>query len=581
MITALTEQETDLMKKRGFATEEEMLEYLNYPVEELPRFSSLLNGEALLRGILEAIAQNDPITIYGDYDADGIMAMTILYQGLTRLGAGRVGWFANDRFRNGYSITPESLEDCLAAFPDTRVILTCDNGIGAVEAWEKALQLGIRVFVTDHHEQAPDRILPEGILAVCEKSVMQKERFLEEGREAEDFCGAELARRLVLELFERKGIAPLQETFLHGLLAYSGLATVTDVVPLHAGNRAVLREAVQIIRRDRGIWRRFHRFLMSPNLPQEKLDEDAFGYYFGPAINAPGRLSGSVKLPMQALLAGEDESADELLMQMAKLNNDRKTFTGEDLEFCKKEILKNGYEKDPVILIAAAHLREGINGLTAGKLCELYKVPVIVLGQSENPKIYKGSARSTDEVDIFRLLYSCRDLLTAFGGHPKAAGLSIEKEKIAQLRRLLIERSVKSGPDKGPSEKKADFYMTPEKLSARWIQNYRSAVERLHPFGEGFEQPKIYFEGQVSKIYLMKNDLHAKAMFAELSEDQKEVAMLLWNKGALCKEYLKAHSWQPPYIRGYVKNPDINEFNGRVSCQVVEEDVEFGSRRAE
>ncbi len=577
MITKLTEEEKHIMKRRGFDTEDQMLAYLNYTTDMLPAFSSLLNGEKLLDALLMALDRKAVITVYGDYDADGIMAMTILYKGLKKLGAGSLHWFANNRFKNGYSITPESLSDCLTLYPDTQVILTCDNGIGAVEAWEKAAGLGIEVLVTDHHEQAPDRVLPDEIPAVCEKSVAQKEQFAKEGREPEDFCGAELARRLILELFERTGQKTAQEAFLDSLYAYAGLATVTDVVPLKAGNRAVLKRGLSLIRQDTGIWRRLYQTLLSGKTPQEALDEEVFGFYYGPAINASGRINGNVDLPMKVFLTPEDQTRDAMdaAVELSQINAGRREFASEDLKLCRERIKAGGYENSSLILIAEEKLREGINGLTAGRICEEYRVPVIVLGGSDMPGVYKGSARSTDACNIFEALYECRDLLIAFGGHPKAAGLSVRAEDIDELRRRLEEKTKNLKKETPLQEVESDYPVRPEQISVKWIADYQSAVSRLAPFGEGFAAPQIYLEGQAAGIRLMSGDTHAKVMMKDLSQDGKGVNLLMWGKGEYCKEYLQAHGQKPPFVKGFVTRPEINEFRQTLTCQFVEKEIEF------
>ena len=577
MIKDLTEDEIRMMKRRGFETVEDMLDYLNYTTDMLPPFSSLFNGEKLIRSLLGALDQKAVITVYGDYDADGDMAMTILYKGLEKLGAESLHWFANNRFKNGYSITPESLQDCLSKYPDTQVILTCDNGIGAVEAWEKAAEMGIEVLVTDHHEQPPDRVLPGSVLAVCEKSVAQKELFAKEGRKPEDFCGAELARRLIEELFEKRGIKEKEGAFLTGLYAYAGLATVTDVVPLHAGNRAVLKKALSVVRHDKGIWRRLYLTLLSGKTPQEALEEDVFGFYFGPAINASGRVNGDVELPMKVFLTPEDEEtkAMDAAMELSQTNARRKELAGEDLKVCLDRITAEKWENDNFILIDDEGLREGINGLTAGRLCEEYQVPVIVLGSSRESGIYKGSARSTDSFNIFEALYECRDLLLAFGGHPKAAGLSVRRENIHELRRRLMERAKNLKKESAQGTKEADYRIRPEEISVKWITDFNSSVSRLAPFGEGFEAPKIYFEGQASGIRLMSGDAHAKVLLRDLSEDGRGVNLLMWSKGEYCKEYLAKHGNRPPFVRGFVTRPQVNEFRETVTCQLVEEQIEL------
>ncbi|MCR4990692.1 MAG: DHH family phosphoesterase [Lachnospiraceae bacterium] len=565
----LTNIEKAIMRKRGFVEEKDMLAYLNLRVEDLPLFSMLVDGKKLLDGLNTSIDKKEKITIYGDYDADGVMAMTILFKGLDKLSPGNIRWFANNRFRDGYSITPDTLLHMLAENHDTDVILSCDNGIGAKEAWDEAVKKGIKVFVTDHHEQPSDRVLSPDIPAVCEKSVKQKEEYLRAGKEPEEFCGAELARRLVYELYRIRGIAEDNKAFLNSLCAYSGVATITDVVPLKAGNHCIARCAIETIRKDNGFWRYMYEGISGGNR-QREADEDFFGFYLGPSINACSRVNGSVELPMDVFLC--DESREEelrlLIDRMNGINLERRNWTDEDLSSCEKFIKENGYSNDDFILVVCDSLREGINGLSAGRLTEKYNVPVIVLGPSENPGIYKGSARSVESINIFEELFECRDLLLAYGGHPKAAGLSVNVDHIDELRSRMKESISKKIVKEEAISSGVDFTLVPSHFTEDYINGINEALEELLPFGEGFSKPGFYMECDIKNIRYLSEGAHAKLELNLRSADNRQMQLMMWNKGDYCRQWCEKNSFRMPHAKGLVGRLNVNEYNGYISYQM-------------
>ena len=581
MINRITGYERAIMKRRGFSSDEEMLAYLNKDPESLPRFSSLLNGKAVLSGINDAVDEGREITVYGDYDADGVMAMTILYRGLTKLSPGRINWFANDRFRDGYSITVDSLGHLLDRFPDTEVIVTCDNGIGAAEAWEEALNRGLSVFVTDHHQQGEDRVPDPSIPAVCENSVAQKEIFAREGRTAEGFCGAELVRRLISELYEIRGIADENREFLNSLYAYAGIATIADVIGLNANNHCVARAAIDIIRADTGFWQVFNSIVTGGKVQQSGVDGDTFGFYYAPAINACSRVEGGVELPMSVFLYdGHDPGTlSDLINRMSTINNTRKEWTEEDKNICERIISDNGYEDAPFILVADDRLREGINGLSAGAVTNKYGVPAIVLGASGIPGVYKGSARSVDSVNIYEKLTQCAGLLETFGGHPKAAGLSIKEENIEEFRRRmtdcvaadLVREEIRAGD--------GDITLDPTSFTVANIRAFTNAMDNLQPFGEGFLKPLMYLEADVDPadngIFYMSDGVHAKLKLNVRSADDHDIYVLMWRRGSYVSRVVEEHGNGNIHLRGMMQLPEINDYNGRISYQMAYDKIEL------
>lgn len=568
-----------ILKKRGFSSDEEMLTFLNYPEDQLRKVRDLCGGRELLDALNRSVDARKNITVYGDYDADGVMSMTILVKGLSRISDGKIRWFANNRFIDGYTITPESLARMLAQYPDTELVLTCDNGIGAAKAWEYAKERGLEVLVTDHHEQGADRILPPEIPAICEKSVLQKEADRAAGIKPEEFCGAELARRVITELYELRGIADDHQDFLDGLYAYAGVATITDVIPLNAANHRVARIAIEYIRRDRGFWHIFFDALVGGSLQLARAGSDTFGYYIGPAINAGSRLTGTVEIPMRAFLTDLSAGHWELVQAanaMRGINEERKSWAREDREIAEAEIRARGYADDAFILVDDERFREGINGLTAGDICREYQVPAIALGPSDkDPDIFKGSARSIDGIDIFEELEACADLLVTFGGHPGAAGLSVRKENIPKLRERLLA-SIGAKHVEPESELSAEVLtLAPQKLTFQNVISLNQAVDSLQPFGNGFEKPSMYIDTDVSYGRVFgKNYEHYSYTLSVRSADGLPIRVMFWKKAEKCEEFYRSYG-RYPRLKGTVGLPEVNVWGDRASIQMNAEALEF------
>ena len=527
----------EILKKRGFATAEAVKNFLNFSEKDLRRVADLCGGEALLSELEQAVRQAQNVTVYGDYDADGVMAVYILFAGLDRLIPGHVRCYVNNRFEDGYTITPESMQKMLSACPDTQVVLTCDNGISAGEAVAYAAARGVRVLVTDHHGQAVP--LPEGCVAVDEKSLAQRAADEAAGTAPELFCGAELARRVITELYGRLGLAEREAAFLEELYGFAGFATVTDAVPMTAANHYVARRGLDLIRAGRGVWGFLHDRC---GVRRETITDDAIGYRYGPMINASSRVTGSAKSALLVFVQyyrGRTDRCAAAVDHLLELNELRRQMCREDDALAFRLAAARGAEREPFILLADPGFREGINGLTASHLTERYGVPAAVLSPvAGDPAQYKGSARSVEGFDLFAALTAHRDFVQS-GGHPMAAGLSLAGTDIERLRELLKEEALRTLglPEAGrqtAAEKPADFFFAPEALSVKTVEELTEAVHALMPFGPGFEAPRIALRMEAPHFVALHgrdgSERHAKFVTAQHSADRKEVEAVWWNR---------------------------------------------------
>ncbi len=553
----------EFLKKRGCASKEEMRDYFEFDETRLRKVADMRYGRAVLSALSSAVDAGDHIVVYGDYDADGIMASFILYSGLDRLLPGKIKIFINNRFEDGYSITKESMEKLLRLYPETGLIITCDNGIGAGEALSLAKTRGISVLVTDHHEQGT--ALPEGIPALDEKSLLQKEADEGSGTIREEFCGAELARRVITELYEMRGLTkdPEDRSFLLSLYAYSGFATITDSVPMNPANHYVAKRGLDVIRRDKGFFEILKRESGNEN---RRVDPDTIGFSYGPLFNAAGRVLGTAKNALAApvlFYLGYEKECAQAIRSLLSVNEKRKAMCAGEDRLAFSMIEENGWGNDPFILVCGEEFSEGINGLTAAHIVTKYGVPAAVLSPVKgDPGRFKGSARSRDGFDLFRAFSSHTDCITA-GGHPMAAGLSIKKEDAERVRRLLCA-DARGIAYKDPEP---DFTLTPKTLTLSDVENMQSAFAALEPFGPGFEAPRVCIRGNVWPVRPIK-EVHGKFSMTEKSRDGFYIDLIWWNHFSEADAFAK--TGKELLVTG---EPSVNEFNGKFSVQFKVSDI--------
>ena len=468
-------------------------------VPPMRKLTDLYGGKTLLKRLCEAVQASGEITIYGDYDADGVMSVYILYAGLSRLAPDRVNWFVNNRFDDGYSITADSMKKCLSRYPQTKTLITCDNGINAAEAVDYAMEKGILVLVTDHHVQTVP--LRDDCPAVDEKSIKQVESDLASGVIPDECCGAELARRVVEALFDDMGCSDEHRDFLDGLYAYSGLATIADVVPMNPSNHAVARKGLQLLQKEEGFW----GFLKEEFIPKTKrIHGETIGFYYGPLLNASSRMTGEATHAVNMLLSydGGDEAACRSAIQaLVKLNHERRELSAHDDEIANGIIETENLASMPFIMVWSEQFSEGVNGLTAAHITERYRVPCAVLSPTKlDPDVYKGSARSVEGADLIKLLQKHTDLVQA-GGHGMAAGLSVRKEHLETVRTLLCE-DLKGF--QAPPEAEPDYVYQTDRLTRKDAAFHEYLTEAYEPFGPGFEEPRIAFTGKAENLWRNK-----------------------------------------------------------------------------
>ena len=417
-----------IMRNRDVCTDEEMQMYLNGSIDGLHAPELLKDAQKAVDILTEKIAQHKKIRIIGDYDIDGICSITILYKALKKAGAD-VDYVVPHRITDGYGINEHLIDNAAAEGKDT--ILTCDNGIAAIDeiAWAKAQKM--TVLVTDHHavpfEEHEGRRTEKKSLADAVVNPHQQDC----GYPYKELCGAGVAWNVIRVLYENYD---MDKREAEDLLDFVAMATVCDVMSLTGENRILVKEGLKRIRHTKNIG--LQALMQACNVQPENISAYHFGYVLGPCVNATGRLD-TARHALRLFETGQETEAEEIARDLVDLNQERKELTLQGVEMAKKLCEEGGYENDPVLVLFLPDVHESIAGLIAGRIREMYNRPVFVLTRGEEG--VKGSGRSTENYSMYENMCGCAELFTKFGGHPMAAGLSLPEENVEKFRRKINE----------------------------------------------------------------------------------------------------------------------------------------------
>ena len=554
-----------IIRNRNMTEEEQIRQYLHGTRKDMYDPHLLKDAEKAAEIILQKIEQKKKIRIIGDYDIDGVNATLILLKGLRRCGA-IVDAAIPDRIKDGYGLNRNLVEQAMKEQIDT--IVTCDNGIAAIDEINYGKANGMTIIVTDHHD------IPYQEGADGSRHILQSEADAIVNPKQEDckypfsgICGAVVAFKLIEILYEKAGV-PGEEAEV--FLEYAAFATVGDVMELQSENRIIVKLGLERIHHTTQPGLR--ALILKNDLEPEHINSYHFGFVLGPCINASGRLD-TAKHALKLLLCEDEKEAGEIAEELIRLNQSRKDMTLQGVEEAIQQIEACGYEKDKVMVIYLPQCHESLAGIIAGRIRERYHHPVFVLTKGE--ECVKGSGRSIEQYSMYDEMVKCRDLFLKFGGHPMAAGLSIPEEKVEEFRRRINENATLKPEDFVPKIV-IDVPMSLEYINFSLIQQ----LAVLEPFGKGNEKP-IFAEREIKPI---------TAQVLGKSKNVLKMKIRMKNMGIMDAIYFgevdallgyieeKFGADQLAYLlRGennkvtlsIVYYPTINEFRGQRSLQVV------------
>lgn len=425
-----------VIRNRDIVSKEEVRAYLYGDISMLNHPLAMKDMKLAVDIVSEKIAQGKAIRVIGDYDIDGVHATYIFFRAFRDLG-GNVDYAIPHRIKDGYGLNRRLIEQASDDGVDT--ILTCDNGIAALEEIACAKALGMTVIVTDHHEvpfemQGGERVFKTS----CADAVVNPKQpdCLYPYKE---LCGAAIAFQFVRALYDAWG-RPKEEAL--AFLENAAFATVGDVMNLTGENRILVKEGLKALRHTQNVGMR--ALIRQNNLDPDRISSYHIGFVLGPCFNASGRL-GSANDAFELLLSQTDDEACKLAERLVTLNRSRKAMTEEQLSKAYEMIEARHMEEESVLVIYLPECHESLAGIIAGRIRERYYRPVFVLTRAESG--IKGSGRSIEEYSMYEELNKVSDLFTKFGGHPMAAGLSMREENAEEFRRRINEVCTLGGDD--------------------------------------------------------------------------------------------------------------------------------------
>lgn len=543
-----------IIRNRDVIGEKAIEKYLHGSRKDFYSPWLLKDMEKAVAILQEKIENRNKIRIIGDYDIDGVMSTYILLESLRGLGCD-VDMMIPNRITDGYGINEHLIEQAWQEGRDT--IITCDNGIAAVTQIRKAKDLGMTVIVTDHHEVPFEDLEGERkeILPPADAIVNPKQKAC--SYPFAGLCGAVVAMKVMEALYEK--MAP-EVDLVDKMLPFAGIATIGDVMDLQDENRILVKEGLQRLHHTTNLG--LQELIRVNNLEPENISPYHIGFILGPCLNASGRLD-TAKRALQLLLADSREEAAVLAGDLKNLNESRKEMTAQGLEKAIEQVESTSMMEDMVLVVFLPECHESLAGIIAGRLRERYHKPSFVLTRGEEG--VKGSGRSIESYSMYEKLCECKEYLTKFGGHPMAAGLSLEEENVERFRRKLNEQSGLTEEDL-VEKVTIDVPMPIHYIRKDLVQE----LSLLEPFGKGNEKPLFAQKNLwVSQMRVFGKNRNVVKMRLTDENGYPMDGVYFGNGDEFAEEGRGKRKISIVYY------PDINMYQGRESLQVIIRHYQF------
>ena len=541
-----------LMRNRDVIGDEAIDFYLNGTVEDLYDGLLMKDMDRAVDILKEKIEEGKKIRVIGDYDIDGVNATYILQQGLAGLGAD-VDTDIPDRIKDGYGLNQMLIDRALEDDVDT--IITCDNGIAAMNEIAYGKENGMTIVVTDHHEVPyleengeKKYLLPPADAVVDPHRADCEYPF-------KGLCGAAVAYKLVEVLYRVSGkseqeVEHLQESLMENV----AIATIGDVMDLVGENRVFVKKGLELLKttKNEGL----HALMQCTGVDTANLNTYHIGFVIGPCINAGGRLD-TAKRALELLNASNRREAVTLAADLKELNDSRKEMTEEGVEEAVRQIESSSWKDDQVLVVYLPKCHESIAGIIAGRIKERYYRPTFVLTKGETG--VKGSGRSIEAYDMFAEMSRCRELFTKFGGHKLAAGFSLEEENVEVFRKRINELADLTEEDlqmKVSIDMRLPFPYINEELIHE--------LKILEPFGKGNGKP-LFAESKLRVIQPRIFGKNRNVLKCRLEDQQgNQMEAVYFGEVEDCLQQMEKKQ-----IMSFTYYPSINEYMGRRTIQLT------------
>lgn len=534
----LTDIQAKLFALRGINTAEKLDFWLNADENDLADPFLMHDMEKTIDRINQAIDNGEKITIYGDYDADGITATSIMMDTLEILGAD-VHFFIPDRFKDGYGPNMSRYQEIVE--DGTKLIITVDNGVTGVEEIKYAQEHGVDVILTDHHTFQDQK--PAAFSTVHCNYPGQKYPF-------DDYCGTGVAYTICRAL--------MQDT-MPELLDLAMIGTIGDMVKVTGEGHIIVKRGLDILNQTERPGLR--ALIKQAGLTMGEITATDVGFNIAPRLNAVGRLADA-SLAVELLLSDDEEQAEKIAAKIEELNNERKELTSKVYEDCLAQVEKNGWQHRNTLVIYNPDFHEGVLGLVANKVVEKLHKPTLVLTKDEAGEL-KGSGRSSEGFNLFNALEPMKDdLLDKFGGHDFACGLSLKADKLEELR-VRFEDSFKPSTDL--EVKDFDFELNLKEITPDTV----AEINLVGPFGTGNPEPIFSIsEPHIKSLFKMGKDKNHVKFTAE--KNAGKLTIVGFNKGFLNQTLL-------PFIKELYVTLSLNSWKNISNVQGMLAGIEYGA----
>ena len=536
-----------IIRNRDICGSKDIDMYLNGNLNDIHNPHSMKDADKFVDIITKKIEEHKPVRIIGDYDIDGICSIYILFCGLKAAGAD-VDYVVPHRINDGYGINEHLIDNAINEGIDT--IVTCDNGIAAYNQVRYAKDNGITMIVTDHHDVPFEIKDDKKVYIVPPADAVINPKQADCDYPFKLLCGAGVAYKLISLLYDRLG---LDKKELEDYIEFMAIATVGDIVDLIDENRIVVKYGLKHIAYTKNTGLR--ALIEECQLDINNISSYHIGFVIGPCLNASGRLD-TARQAIELMLCKDNEKAHNMAKELIALNNERKSMTEQETQKAIELVENTGLLKDRVLVIYLKDCHESIAGIIAGRIKERYYRPTFVITNAEDGA--KGSGRSIEGYNMYEEINKCKNVLTKYGGHPMAAGLSLAISDIDIFRKMLNDNAILTDEDLIP-KMWIDVPMPVSYANIRLVNQ----LKLLEPFGKGNEKP----------------------VFADRNLYVKTASVIGRNKNVLRCQLETEDGTYVPAVQFGINNiddipragmrisiiyyPDINTFNGIMSLQII------------
>lgn len=532
-----------LLMARGVHNKEEAQRFL-YPSEKNMYDPFLMKGmEAAVCRISQAMDAREKITIYGDYDVDGITATSILYLYLTKAGAD-VNYYLPDRMSEGYGLNEHAVR--MLAETGTKLMVTVDTGISAIVECRLAKSLGMDVVITDHHECQEE--LPEAVAVVDAKQPGETYPFLY-------LAGCGVSYKLVQGLKAYRN----DQTDITEYLELAAVGTVADIVPLYDENRIIVSEGFKRMKHPANMG--LSKLLESAGYDfKRKITSGFIGFGLAPRLNAGGRM-GDAKRGVRLFTTRDEEEAAAIAAELEVENSHRKETEQMILKQVTDRIeASDAIRNSRVMVVAGEGWHHGVIGIVSSRIKDMYYRPNILLSVEDG--VAKGSARSIEGFNLFDALCTCSDLMIKFGGHAAAAGMSLKAENVPELARRLNEYAkIHMDSQMLVPVQRPELRLKPSEVTVELIE----LIQRMEPFGQDMPEPLAEISGQLSEVRKIGAD--GATLRMKIMDHRRSLGTVGFRRSIMAEYY---SAGMEVSIAG---NLDINYYMDRQYPQMILKDV--------